>query len=74
MKLMELTPEQTIMVGDQMMTDVFGGNRMKLHTVLVLPISEQDEGWTTRINRRLERIALTQLRKKGIWLEEEKNK
>lgn len=71
MKMMGLSNTETIMVGDQMMTDVFGGNRLGLLTVLVLPISIQDEGWTTRINRRVERIALTNLRKKGLWLEEE---
>ncbi|MFB5762775.1 YqeG family HAD IIIA-type phosphatase [Paenibacillus medicaginis] len=74
MNIMGLTPEQTIVVGDQMMTDVFGGNRLGLHTVLVLPISLHDEGWTTRINRGLERIALSRLRRKGIWNEEEKKK
>ncbi|WP_226002781.1 YqeG family HAD IIIA-type phosphatase [Paenibacillus sp. BJ-4] len=71
-RMMGLTPEETIMVGDQMLTDVLGGNRLGLHTVLVLPISIHDEGFMTRFNRRLERIALTRLRKKGLWLEEEK--
>ncbi|AJS57641.1 YqeG family HAD IIIA-type phosphatase [Paenibacillus sp. IHBB 10380] len=71
MKWMGLSNTETIVVGDQMLTDVYGGNRLGLLTVLVLPISVQDEGWTTRINRRVERIALTHLRKKGLWLEEE---
>lgn len=71
--MMGLSGKETIVVGDQMMTDVYGGNRMGLFTVLVLPISIADEGWTTRINRRLEKIALTRLRKKGLWLEEEKH-
>ncbi|MHA0855729.1 YqeG family HAD IIIA-type phosphatase [Paenibacillus sp. CMAA1364] len=71
MKMMGLSNTETIMVGDQMLTDVFGGNRLKLYTVLVQPISVQDEGWTTRMNRRIERIALKNLRKKGLWLEEE---
>ncbi|PJN61683.1 hypothetical protein PAEAM_12420 [Paenibacillus sp. GM1FR] len=74
MKMMELSPENTIVVGDQMLTDVYGGNRMGLYTVLVLPISIGDEGFMTRFNRRVERIALTSLRKKGLWLEEEKKK
>ncbi|AOZ91774.1 YqeG family HAD IIIA-type phosphatase [Paenibacillus crassostreae] len=71
MKMMGLSNTETIMVGDQMLTDVFGGNRLGLFTVLVRPISVQDEGWTTRINRRVERIVLRRLRKKGLWLEEE---
>ncbi|KAA9005432.1 YqeG family HAD IIIA-type phosphatase [Paenibacillus spiritus] len=74
MKLMDLAPEQTIVVGDQMLTDVYGGNRLGLYTVLVLPISAADEGIGTRINRRVERIALTRLRKQGLWHEEEERK
>ncbi|MCM2999754.1 YqeG family HAD IIIA-type phosphatase [Paenibacillus favisporus] len=71
MQMMGLKSEETIVVGDQMLTDVYGGNRLGLFTVLVLPISIQDEGWGTRMNRRLEKIALARLRKKGLWLEEE---
>ncbi|QWU17651.1 hypothetical protein SAMN04487895_10546 [Paenibacillus sophorae] len=71
MKLMNLEPEMTIVVGDQMLTDVYGGNRLGLFTVLVLPISPEDEGLGTRINRRIEQIALTRLRKQGLWHEEE---
>jgi len=71
MKLMEIGPDSTIVVGDQMLTDVYGGNRLGLYTVLVLPISPKDEGFGTRINRRVERIALTRLRKQGLWHEEE---
>lgn len=74
MKLMELAPEKTIVVGDQMLTDVYGGNRLKLFTVLVLPISVKDEGIGTRINRRVEQIALTRLRKQGLWHEYEEDK
>ncbi|WP_379136246.1 YqeG family HAD IIIA-type phosphatase [Paenibacillus sp. sgz500958] len=74
LKLMELRSEQAIVVGDQMLTDVWGGNRMGLHTVLVLPISAKDEGMGTRINRGVERIALTRLRKQGLWLEQEEDK
>lgn len=64
-----LKPEQTVVVGDQMMTDVFGGKRMGLYTILVLPISPADEGIGTRVNRRLEKIVLSRLRKKGLWYE-----
>lgn len=73
MKMMDLTNEQTIVVGDQMLTDVYGGNRLGLYTVLVMPIAIDDEGFVTRyFNRRVERIALTRLRKQGLWIEEEK--
>ncbi|WP_334075285.1 MULTISPECIES: YqeG family HAD IIIA-type phosphatase [Paenibacillus] len=72
--MMGLRPEETIVVGDQLMTDIFGGNRQGLFTVLVLPISVADEGFGTRINRRLERIVKHRLGKSGLWLEEEKQK
>lgn len=74
MDMMGLRPEETIVVGDQLMTDIFGGNRQGLFTVLVLPISVADEGFGTRINRRLERIVKYRLGKSGLWLEEEKQK
>lgn len=64
MALMKLRPEQTVVIGDQMMTDVLGGNRMGLYTILVLPIARADEGMFTKIvNRTLEKAALTWMRK-----------
>ncbi|MNO14537.1 UMP phosphatase [compost metagenome] len=72
MKMMDLGPQETIVLGDQMMTDVLGGNRQGLYTVLVLPIAVADEGFGTRINRRLERIVKRRLGKSGLWLEEDK--
>lgn len=69
--LLRLEAEQTVMIGDQMMTDVLGGNRMGLYTILVTPISPADEGIMTLMNRRLERFALARLRKRGLWYEEE---
>jgi HAD superfamily phosphatase (TIGR01668 family) len=67
LKLMELQPEQTVVVGDQMLTDVMGGRRAGLHTILVTPIAPREEGWATQNNRRIEKIALARLRKKGLW-------
>lgn len=54
--LMNLSASETIVIGDQMLTDVLGGNRMGLHTILVQPISLRDEGIFTRFNRRLEKV------------------
>lgn len=56
LSLLELPREQVVVVGDQLLTDVFGGNRLGLYTILVKPIALQDEGWPTRINRRLEKL------------------
>lgn len=57
MKLLGTNARQTAVIGDQMLTDVLGGNRMGLYTILVNPISINDEGFFTRINRRIEKWA-----------------
>jgi HAD superfamily phosphatase (TIGR01668 family) len=67
---LQLTPDQAVVVGDQMLTDVLGGRRMGLHTILVTPIELGEEGFMTRFNRKIEKIALARLRRKGLWPEE----
>jgi uncharacterized protein len=57
MNLMKLSPQETAVVGDQMLTDVLGGNRLGLFTILVQPVSVADEGFFTRVNRVIERVA-----------------
>lgn len=63
--MMKLTPADTVVIGDQMLTDVLGGNRMGLYTILVSPVSLNDESFFTKINRRVEKIVLAGWRKKG---------
>ncbi len=48
-------------VGDQFMTDVYGGKRMGYRVVVVDAIKRKTEKWYTRLNRRLERQALADL-------------
>lgn len=52
---MQLSPAQVAVVGDQLLTDVLGGNRLGLFTILVNPISEKEFFWT-KISRFLERL------------------
>lgn len=54
---MELLPHQVAVVGDQIFTDVLGGNRLGLYTILVTPISEKEFIWT-KMMRMLERMVL----------------
>lgn len=56
---------ESVIIGDQMMTDIFGGNRIGLYTILVSPIS-QKEGRGTKINRKMEGLILPLLRKRGL--------
>ncbi|MBE0447752.1 MAG: YqeG family HAD IIIA-type phosphatase [Actinobacteria bacterium] len=45
---------ETAVIGDQVFTDVFGGNLAGLHTILVMPMSNH-EAFHTKILRRFER-------------------
>ncbi|MFS0751371.1 YqeG family HAD IIIA-type phosphatase [Oceanobacillus sp. 1P07AA] len=63
-KEMELSKKEIVVVGDQLLTDVLGGNFAGFYTVLVVPIVETD-GKITRINRTIERRILNYMRRKG---------
>lgn len=56
-------PEETVVIGDQVFTDVLGGNRLGAYTILVNPISSR-EFIGTRVMRRAERLVITCLHKK----------
>lgn len=56
MELLGTTPATTAMVGDQVLTDVFGGNRLGLFTILVEPLCATEDWFTTRILRPIERF------------------
>jgi len=62
---MDVPIEQTVVIGDQLFTDVLGGNLLGFYTILVVPVTETDGFWT-RINRWLERIVLYWMRRKGM--------
>lgn len=58
-----VTACQTALIGDQLFTDILGGNIAGIYTILTQPISQKDKGWT-KINRWLEGIAFCFLNKK----------
>ena len=39
-KRMNLKKEETVVIGDQLLTDVLGGNRGGFHTILVVPVAQ----------------------------------
>lgn len=65
LKELGVSKQETVVIGDQLLTDVLGGNRMGFFTILVVPVSEVD-GFFTRINRRVERFVFHLLEKKGL--------
>ncbi len=60
MEMMVTKPAETAVVGDQIFTDVLGGNRLNLFTILVVPINTK-EFIGTRLVRVLERRVLKSL-------------
>lgn len=69
-KDMKLNKDEVVVIGDQLLTDVLGGNNAGFYTILVVPIVQTD-GKITRINRLIERRILSWMRKKGMvtWKE-----
>ena len=57
MRLMGSMPGETVMIGDQVFTDVTAGNLAGVRTVLVRPQSRKDL-WYTHVFRVFERLAL----------------
>lgn len=53
---MDTDIQASVMVGDQLFTDIWGGNRAGLYTILVRPISKKELWGTRHISRPLERL------------------
>lgn len=64
LKLHHVEKEAVVMIGDQIMTDIFGATTFGIRTILVNPIKPSD-GLNTKINRFFERIILKRLKKKN---------
>lgn len=63
-------PNEVACIGDQIMTDVFGANRMGMISILVHQISPI-EPLGTKFNRFFERIIVKRLNKKGCLIKGE---
>lgn len=70
LKFMNLSKEEVVVIGDQLLTDVLGGNRSGFKTILVVPVASTDGFWT-RFNRKIERKILSTLKRKGMLKWEE---
>ncbi len=65
LSLYRLKASEVACVGDQIMTDVLGANRMNMYSILVNSVGSE-EPVTTKFNRKLENFILKKLQKKGI--------
>ncbi len=55
---------QIVLFGDQLMTDVFGANRLGIKVLLVDPIKRKTEIRATRMNRKIEARKIKKIKKK----------
>ena len=60
---MKLIPEHVLCIGDQLFTDILGGNRAGMHTILVNPIDPSEEIQII-LKRKLEKPVLFNYKKK----------
>ncbi|HJN18710.1 MAG TPA: YqeG family HAD IIIA-type phosphatase [Armatimonadota bacterium] len=66
MAKLDVKADEAIAIGDQLMTDVYGGNLAGCETVLVKPVSN-DEFFGTYFIRLIERCCLGMLRRRGMF-------
>jgi len=62
-KKFQLTNEEVVMVGDQLMTDIRAANGAGVRSILVRPVVKTD-GWKTRFNRFFEQFIMKYLVRK----------
>lgn len=65
-KKYHLQKKETAIIGDQIVTDIVGGNTFGITTILVTPLTSRDF-WLTKINRYRENKILAKLEAKGVW-------
>ena len=65
LKILDTKKSETAVIGDQIFTDIWGGNRLKLLTILVTPIVKKDSIGTF-LHRNLEKIIISFWLRKDI--------
>ena len=58
---------EMIIIGDQLLTDILGGNLVGINTALVNPVSVRDDIIWTRFNRIIERFILKRLLRRDLF-------
>lgn len=65
LKILDTKKSETVVIGDQIFTDIWGGNSLKLLTILVVPIVVKDS-LGTFLHRNFEKIIISYWMNKGI--------
>jgi HAD superfamily phosphatase (TIGR01668 family) len=70
LKILGTFPETTLVIGDRILTDIWGGNRLGMYTILVPPLNKNEiwiKRWTVR---KLENLLINYWIRKGEILQE----
>lgn len=65
MRAMNTSVATTAIIGDQMFTDILGGNRVGIYTIMVKPMSKGEFVYTRLVHRPPETLLLRLFRKRG---------
>jgi len=65
LKILDTKKTETVVIGDQIFTDIWGGNILKLLTILVAPIAKKDS-LGTFLHRNFEKIIISSWLRKDI--------
>lgn len=66
LKAANSTVSESVFIGDQLMTDVLGSNKMGMTSILVFPLKKRSDHIFTRINRRLEKYMIKKIKKHDL--------
>ncbi|MDD2377814.1 MAG: YqeG family HAD IIIA-type phosphatase [Bacilli bacterium] len=66
LKEYDLDVSEVAIIGDQILTDIVGGNNVGITTILINPVSTKDF-WLTRINRMFEKRIINKLSKRDLF-------
>lgn len=72
LKMVDQDKEHVMMIGDQLMTDVYGAHRMDLQVILVGSVKRSSDRRLTKINRWIENRILKKIMKKQPKLYQER--
>lgn len=74
LKMTGARKEEAIIIGDQLMTDVFGAHRFGIKSILVASVKRKSDRKITQFNRKIERFVLKKIQKQTPKLYEERLK
>lgn len=66
LKMFDYNLSEVAIIGDQLYTDILGGNSVGIKTILVNPMSKDDRLFTKLVNRPMENRTFKKMARKGL--------